>query len=95
MPKCSFCGENYDVPRGISYVLPNGEVLYFCSSKCLKNWKMGRRGDRQKWVIKNKKGKVEEFVDGKAEKKEEKVEGVGEGKKDSDKRKDNSEKEKK
>ena len=61
MPKCSFCGKNYDVPHGLTFVLPNGEVLYFCSSKCWKNHKLGRRGDKRNWVRKNKKvaGKVE------------------------------------
>jgi len=54
MPKCSFCSENYNAPYGLTYVLPNGNVLYFCSSKCFKNYKMGRRGDKQKWVLKKK-----------------------------------------
>lgn len=60
MPKCSFCGENYDIPRGLTFVLPNGELLYFCSSKCQKNYKMGRRGEKQNWVRKQKKVKGEE-----------------------------------
>ncbi|MEA3329643.1 MAG: 50S ribosomal protein L24 [Nanoarchaeota archaeon] len=59
MTKCSFCKKNYEIPRGITFVLPNGDVLYFCSSKCQKNHKLGRRGDRRKWVIRQKKVKGE------------------------------------
>lgn len=55
MPKCSFCKEQYEVPRGLTFVLPNGDILYFCSSKCQKNHKMGRKGDKQSWVRKKKK----------------------------------------
>jgi large subunit ribosomal protein L24e len=80
MPKCSFCGSNYDVPRGMTFVLPNGDVLYFCSSKCQKNKKLGRRGDKKKWVTKRKTSKKEELEAAKqlaherAEKAEEKKE---------------------
>jgi len=58
MPECSFCKRNYEIPRGLTYVLENGDILYFCSSKCRKNWKMGRRGDKQKWVKKQIKNKI-------------------------------------
>jgi len=91
MPKCSFCGEDYDVPRGLTYVLLNGEVLYFCSSKCQKNYKMGRRGDKQNWVrkVKKLKDRENEKTD-KVEKKNEKI--VDESKKkveNKDKKKTN------
>ncbi len=55
MPKCSFCKKNYDVPHGMTFVLPNGDLLYFCSSKCQKNHKLGRRGEKKNWVRKKKK----------------------------------------
>jgi large subunit ribosomal protein L24e len=60
MPKCSYCGKDYDIPRGLTFVLPNGDLLYFCSSKCRKGYKMGRRGDKQNWIRKTKKTKVVE-----------------------------------
>ncbi len=80
MPKCSFCKSNYDVPRGMTFVLPNGEILYFCSSKCQKNKKLGRRGDKKKWVTKRNISKKEAEAEAKqlaherAEKAEEKKE---------------------
>ena len=55
MPECSFCKKMYDVPRGTTYVLPNGDLLYFCSSKCLKNDDLGRIGKKATWVRKAKK----------------------------------------
>lgn len=57
MPECSFCKKNYDIPRGTTLVLPSGELLYFCSSKCQKNNKLGRIGKKTKWVKKPKKDK--------------------------------------
>lgn len=60
MPKCSFCSENYEFPRGLTLVLPDGRILYFCSSKCRKNYKLGRIGKKMKWVSKKKKQKQEQ-----------------------------------
>ena len=57
MPECSFCKKQYEIPRGTTFVLPSGELLYFCSSKCLKNNKLGRVGKKTKWVKKPKKSK--------------------------------------
>ncbi len=54
MPQCSFCKKNYEIPRGLTYVLTNGDVLYFCSSKCRKNRDMGRRADKMRWITKRK-----------------------------------------
>lgn len=69
MPKCSFCGKEYDIPRGLTFVLPNGDLLYFCCSKCRKNHKMGRQGDKQNWVRKTKKVKSGEVGEKAVEKK--------------------------
>ncbi len=55
MPECSFCKTQYEFPRGMSLVLANGDVLYFCSSKCQKNNKLGRIGKKVNWVRKEKK----------------------------------------
>jgi len=50
MPKCVYCGKLYDVPRGLTFVMNDGRILYFCSSKCRKNMLMKRR--KVKWVHK-------------------------------------------
>ena len=57
MPKCSYCGKNYKWPRGLTYVKTDGTVLYFCSSKCRKNWKLGRKSKKVRWIKKEKKEK--------------------------------------
>ena len=53
MPKCSYCGKNYEFPRGLTYVLKDGKVHYLCSSKCRKNMAMKRR--KVRWISKQKK----------------------------------------
>ncbi len=53
MPKCSFCGEMYEFPKGMTYVKKDGTPIYFCSSKCRKNYFMKRR--KVRWVSKKKK----------------------------------------
>ena len=55
MPKCSYCGEDYDMHRGVTLVLNNGETKYLCSSKCRKNMKIGRRKIR--WIHDKKQAK--------------------------------------
>jgi large subunit ribosomal protein L24e len=68
MPKCSYCKKNYENPRGLTFVLPNGEILYFCSSKCRKNHKLGRKSDKLKWIKKQDIG--EQVIETKKEKEE-------------------------
>ena len=53
MPKCSYCGKEYDIPRGLTFVTLDGNVKYLCSSKCRKNMKMKRR--KVRWISKKKK----------------------------------------
>ncbi len=53
MNKCSFCGKDYEVHKGLTFVLDDGNVLNFCSSKCRKNKLMKKR--KVRWVSKNKK----------------------------------------
>lgn len=55
MPKCSYCGKNYEVPRGLTFVTNDGKVHYLCSSKCKKNMLMKRR--KVRWISKKKKVK--------------------------------------
>jgi len=58
MPKCSVCKTNYELPDGLTFVHVDGRILHFCSSKCRKNYKMGRK--KLKWVTKQKGiGKLE------------------------------------
>ncbi len=49
---CSFCG--YEIPpgTGIMYVKTDGTILYFCSSKCRKNYLLGRNPRKLKWTLK-------------------------------------------
>ena len=57
MPKCSFCKQNYEFPRGVSIVQKDGSVRYLCSSKCRKNSQMGRDNKKVKWIRKLKEAK--------------------------------------
>jgi len=53
MPRCSFCKQNYEFPRGLSLILNDGNILYFCSSKCRKNMlKLKRDNKKVNWVRK-------------------------------------------
>jgi len=52
MPKCVYCGDQYENPRGLTYVTNDGTANYLCSSKCRKNMKMKRR--KVRWVDKKK-----------------------------------------
>jgi large subunit ribosomal protein L24e len=52
MTKCSYCGREYELPRGLTYILKDGTVKYLCSSKCRKNMALKRR--RVNWVRKSK-----------------------------------------
>ncbi|MFA5019924.1 MAG: 50S ribosomal protein L24 [Candidatus Pacearchaeota archaeon] len=60
MPVCSYCQKNYKNPRGLTFVLSNGDILYFCSSKCKKNHDLGRKQKKIKWIIKKKKGEKQD-----------------------------------
>ena len=59
MPKCSFCGKQYEIPRGLTYVKADGKIFYYCSSKCRKNHELGRVAKRVKWIKKKKKAKTQ------------------------------------
>jgi len=53
--KCSICNSNIAKGTGKMFVRNDGRIFHFCSSKCQKNWKMGRTGKKLKWVTKEKK----------------------------------------
>jgi len=55
MPKCSYCGREYEIHRGLTLVKNDGSIKYLCSGKCRKNMKMKRR--KVRWISKKKKEK--------------------------------------
>jgi len=59
MPKCSFCKKPYEFPHGLTYVLNDGTVIHYCSSKCRKNHALKRKSHKTKWVKKMKHTRAE------------------------------------
>jgi large subunit ribosomal protein L24e len=55
MPKCSFCQNQYSAHLGMTYVEVSGRIRPFCSSKCRKNFFLGRDAKKVLWVTKQKK----------------------------------------
>ncbi|MEM5798596.1 MAG: 50S ribosomal protein L24e [Candidatus Aenigmatarchaeota archaeon] len=56
MPKCSFCSSMLPEGRGKMLVRNSGKILYFCNSKCERNFLLGRDPKKLKWT-KPKKSK--------------------------------------
>ncbi|RLG87475.1 MAG: 50S ribosomal protein L24 [Thermoprotei archaeon] len=48
--RCSFCGAPIELGTGIMYVRNDGTVLWFCSSKCFKNYKLKRDPKKLPWT---------------------------------------------
>jgi large subunit ribosomal protein L24e len=48
--KCSFCGSNIKLGSGKMFVKNDGTIYYFDSSKCEKNFLMGRKSKKIKWT---------------------------------------------
>lgn len=55
--RCSVCKSNVLKGSGKMFVRNDGRIFYFCSSKCQRNWNMGREGKKLKWVVSEKKVK--------------------------------------
>jgi large subunit ribosomal protein L24e len=55
MPKCSYCGKDYESPRGLTLVKTDGNVVYLCSAKCRKNMLMKKR--KARWITEASKVK--------------------------------------
>jgi len=55
MLKCSYCGKEYDIHKGVTLVLNGGGIKHLCSAKCRKNMSMKRR--KVRWISKSKKEK--------------------------------------
>ena len=53
--KCWFCNKNIKPGRGIIFVKEGGSLIYFCSSKCKKNYKLGRNPKKIRWAKRTKK----------------------------------------
>jgi large subunit ribosomal protein L24e len=52
---CSFCGSQLEPGTGKMYVKKDGSVMFFCSSKCQNNQKLGRVPRRVEWTAAGKK----------------------------------------
>lgn len=75
MPTCSFCKKNYENPRGLTVFTFDGKSLFYCSSKCRNNAKLGRDPKKTNWVKSEKKrnvGKASKDASGPVKKVEEK-----------------------
>lgn len=59
MTKCSFCDKHIEPGTGIIYAAADS-VYHLCSSKCLKNRKLGRDKLKMKWI--SKKGISKEEI---------------------------------
>jgi len=55
MPRCVYCGKQYEFPGGLTLIMTNGTINYLCSGKCRKNMFMRRR--KVRWISKDKKEK--------------------------------------
>lgn len=51
---CTFCNREFLQGTGLMFVRNDGSVLWFCSSKCRHNLKMGRTPSKLKWASKPK-----------------------------------------
>ncbi|MEB3765346.1 MAG: 50S ribosomal protein L24e [Desulfurococcales archaeon] len=62
MPKmrtCNYCGRVIEPGTGLMFVTRKGDVLWFCSSKCYKNFmKLRRNPNKLTWI---KKLKTKQF----------------------------------
>jgi len=50
---CAFCGREIEPGTGLMFVKNDGSILYFCSSKCFKNYRLGRDPRKYKWTAKH------------------------------------------
>ena len=52
------CKLNISRGTGKMFVRNDGRLFYFCSSKCQKNWNMGRGDKRLKWTVSEAERKI-------------------------------------
>lgn len=48
--KCIFCSKPQEPGIGTIFAYNDGRVIYFCSSKCRRNFKLKRDPKRIKWA---------------------------------------------
>ena len=48
--KCSFCGRDYELGTGRQFAKNDGTLIHFCSSKCRKNYDLGRSAIHTRWT---------------------------------------------
>ncbi len=51
---CSYCGKEI-LPGKMRIFVKGNKVYYFCSRKCEKNWELGRKPQKVKWIRKMNK----------------------------------------
>jgi len=55
LKKCTFCGKEIALGNGTMHIKNNGDISWFCSSKCRKNTLDLKRDYRKyKWARKGK-----------------------------------------
>jgi len=57
MAKCSFCGKQVPMGKGVTFVENSGKIHNLCSSKCKRNRMLGRDALNLKWTDKSKEEK--------------------------------------
>lgn len=48
--RCTFCNKTIPKGTGKMFVKNDGSIYYWCSSKCEKNYQMGRVAKKFKWT---------------------------------------------
>lgn len=59
MDRCSFCGEEIEPGTGTMLVLGDGKTMYFCSHKCLSNYRLGKNPRKVRWTKAYREAKAE------------------------------------
>ncbi|NLZ29622.1 MAG: 50S ribosomal protein L24e [Methanomicrobiales archaeon] len=57
---CSFCGGPLEPGTGKMFVRRDGTIYYFCSSKCQKNYRLGRVPRRVEWTTAGRRARGKE-----------------------------------
>jgi len=61
MTKCTFCGKDYPIHKGLTLVdSVTGKITYLCSGKCRKNNKI-RKAKKVRWTEINHKIKQDKL----------------------------------
>lgn len=47
---CGYCGNTIEPGNGLMFVRNDGTIIWFCSSKCFKNFKLGRDPKKLPWT---------------------------------------------